>query len=684
MADIRCLVCDRLNDESAERCWFCHSLLPKATGPLTRQEREKLANFYKKQPLVKNTSPASEPAQTAENASPQPDAKDEIPDWLARIRKLKEEDEKPSTAEEKLPLKPPIEPPPVTAEEPEKAPPVETGIPDWLFNLRETATSTPPEKPESTHSKKPAIDESLAFRGSLRDDQYQPLGEEEVAALLSPLILQSSETPQGEDLAEDHAGQPAEQSQPEAPEPPIEQNPPFEEDIIHPMPMPEEIPPIELEEPATGETGLSLESVSSSPLNEEAPPFPSFLEELPDWLSKESPLTAVEKSNEPEANQAEKELEKAALPSWLTPFHKTEETAPVPPETTEGEFTEEGVLAGISGTLPGIEFKNRTINVHPFMPDLSVSATQQQNAQLFQRLLQPAAARIPAERVAKPHQRSEKILRIIITLLLLVGVITPFFAGSFNAVFPVLYPAEVVASLGVIQSLPVEKPVLIAAHFEAALAGELNWTAQAVLDHLVSRDVPIAITSTNVSGYAIVNQFVEQAAARQPSYTLAEKVFNLGYLPGGTIGMSALVNSPMAALPFTTDLQPVTDLPVLNTIQTLPEFGAVILLTDSPEIARTWIEQIDQLDSPISVIAVVSAQAAPLLQPYFDSSQINGYVSGLNGAVSYELLRLVPGQAFQRFGSFQMGLLLTAIILFIGGGIYYILGSVTTSAKGEG
>jgi hypothetical protein len=318
------------------------------------------------------------------------------------------------------------------------------------------------------------------------------------------------------------------------------------------------------------------------------------------------------------------------------------------------------------------------------MPDISVSATQQQNAQLFQRLLQPAGVRIPAERAAKPHHRSEKILRIFITLLLLMGVIAPFFAGSFNASFRCFTLLKWLPLCGVIQSLPVEKPVLIAAHFEAALAGELNWTAQSVLDHLVSRDVPIAITSTNVTGYAIVNQFVEQAATRQPSYTLAEKVFNLGYLPGGTIGMGALVNSPLAALPFTTNLQPVTDLPVLNTIRTLPEFGAVILLTDSPEIARTWIEQIDQLDTPVSVIAVVSAQAAPLLQPYFDSGQINGYVSGLNGAVSYELLRLVPGQAFQRFSSYQMGLLLTAIILFIGGVIYYILGSVTTSAKGEG
>ncbi|HOV07132.1 MAG TPA: hypothetical protein PLV27_07725 [Anaerolineaceae bacterium] len=682
MADIRCLVCDRLNDESAERCWFCHSMLPKATGPLTRHEREKLANFYKKQPLVKNPSPAAEPEKTDENTVPQTPSNEDIPDWLARIRKLKEEDQKSSIPEEPLPPEPQTDKPTSVTEEPEKPPSVETGIPDWLYNLRETAANTPAEPSEPTHSKKPAIDESLAFRGSLRDDEYQPLGEEEVAALLNPLILQPSEAPPVENVSADHM---EDQSQPEPPEHITVSNPPHEEDLIPSIPQLEEIPPIELEEPLAIERGESPEFASSPPIKEDLPPFPSFLEELPDWLSKESPLIEeAEKSTESEASQAEKELEKAALPSWLSPHHKEEGTAPVPPAAGAEEFTEEGVLAGISGTLPGIEIKDRALKIHPFMPDASVSAMQQQNAQLFQQLLQPAGTRLLAEKAAKPHHRGEKILRLVITLLLLLGVIYPFFAGSFTGVFPVLYPAEVVASLGVIQNLPAEKPVLIAAHFEAALAGELNWTAQSVLDHLVSRGVPIAITSTNVTGYAMVNQFVEQAAARQPTYALEEKVFNLGYLPGGTIGMGAIVNHPLAALPLTTNLQPVTDLPILNAIHSLSDYGSVILVTDSPEIARTWIEQINQLDAPVSVIAVVSAQAAPLLQPYFDSGQISGYVSGLNGALSYELLRLVPGQAFQRFSSYQIALLLTAVILFIGGMIYFILGSVTPSAKGGG
>jgi len=685
MADIRCLVCDRLNDESAERCWFCHSLLPKATGPLTRHEREKLANFYKKQPLVKNPSPASEPEKTDENTAPQTPSNEDIPDWLARIRKLKEEDQKSSTPEEPLPPKPQTEIPPSVTEETEKAPPVDTGIPDWLYNLRETAANPRAEPSGPTHSKKPAIDESLAFRGSLRDDEYQPLGEEEVAALLSPLQLQPSEAPPVENMSTDDTVQPEDQSQSEPPEYITLPNPLHEEELIQSIPQLEEIPPIEMEEPLPIETGEFPESASSPPMKEDLPPFPSFLEELPDWLSKESPLIEeAEKSTESEASQAEKELEKAALPSWLSPHPKEEGAAPVPPATGGEELPEEGVLAGISGTLPGIEIKDRAIKIHPFMPDVSVSATQQQNAQLFQQLLQPAGTRLLAEKAVKPHHRGEKILRLVITLLLLVGVVYPFFAGSFTGVFPVLYPAEVVASLGVIQNLPVEKPVLIAAHFEAALAGELNWTAQSVLDHLVSRDVPIAITSTNVTGYAMVNQFVEQAAARQPTYALEEKVFNLGYLPGGTIGMGALVNNPLAALPLTTNLQPVTDLPILNGIQTLSDYGSVILVTDSPEIARTWIEQINQLDAPVSVIAVVSAQAAPLLQPYFDSGQINGYVSGLNGALSYELLRLVPGKVFQRFSSYQIALLLTAVILFMGGMIYFILGSVIPSAKGEG
>jgi hypothetical protein len=267
------------------------------------------------------------------------------------------------------------------------------------------------------------------------------------------------------------------------------------------------------------------------------------------------------------------------------------------------------------------------------------------------------------------------------TILILLAVILPFFSRSFSGIIPVLYSSEVVDSLNLLQELPVDKPVLVAAHFEASLAGELSWTAQPVLEHLVSRGIPMALTSTNVIGFAILEEQVRQAAGENSGYVLEEKVVDLGYLPGGTIGLTSLVSDPLTALPFTTDLKPSREQSVIENVDSLSDFGALILLTDSPEIARSWVEQAGRADSPPPMIAVVSAQAAPLLQPYYDSGQINGYIAGLNGAVSYELLRSVPGQASTTFGSYQVTLLLVALIIFVGGAASLIISSVSVPKK---
>ena len=276
------------------------------------------------------------------------------------------------------------------------------------------------------------------------------------------------------------------------------------------------------------------------------------------------------------------------------------------------------------------------------------------------------------------------MVRLIVTILILLAVIMPIIAPGFSVIIPVLFPTEVVNTLGTVQALPTEKPVLIAAHFEAGLAGELDWAAQPVLKHLVTRGVPLTLTSTNVVGFAILQDMVTQAIGGDPEYARDQKVMDLGYLPGGAIGMGALVNNPLSTLPFTTDLQPVREHPAFVNLNALSDFGALIILTDNPEFARTWVEQVDGGEADLPLLAVVSAQAAPLLQPYFDSGQINGYVAGMSGALYYEMLTMRAGSATARFSAYQMSLLLVAVLIFAGGVVSLILAAPRAAKRKEG
>jgi len=663
MADIRCLICNRVNDSSAEHCWYCHTILPKPTGPLTQSERDKLVSLKNKIAAENNKVPEP-PVEETKKSPPADSAEEEVPEWLARIRQLKQAEEKDQSYR--------------------PSDWIDDEQPDWLVKLQQPAVEETPE-PADTGTpagkyKKPALDESLQIHNLPRETDES---EEYIASILSAITPAASVdrpgTPGGEleEFVVDGMDNQSAQIQP----PPAgsEDRDDLESDALS---AGEEIP-VDIEEPV-----LELEpAVNAEPAQEL--PFPLFVDNLPDWLSTEE--TAKESSIEGNLDAditageiPERKIEKAQLPGWLQSLrpggsHSIDKTetgsAPV--------MDDQGVLAGIAGTLQGANLSGRVIKPVDFTQELRVTAQQKKNADIFQSMLQAPDQPAMVVDDQKTTAPAEKFIRFMVTILVLLAVILPILTPGFSVIVPVLFPTEVVNTLGTIQALPAEKPVLLAAHFEAGLAGEIDWAAQPVLKHLVSSGIPLALTSTNVVGFAVLQDMVTQAIGNDPAYPRDTKVMDLGYLPGGAIGMGALVNDPLRTLPFTTDLQPVNESPVFGSVNSLSDFGALILLTDNPEFARIWVEQVDGGNAELPLLAVVSAQAAPLVQPYFASGQINGYVSGMSGALFYEVLTMRAGSAAARFNSYQLTLLLVAVLIFAGGMVSLILAAPHPAKKKE-
>ena len=67
------------------------------------------------------------------------------------------------------------------------------------------------------------------------------------------------------------------------------------------------------------------------------------------------------------------------------------------------------------------------------------------------------------------------------------------------------------------------------------------------------------------------------------------------------------------------------------------------------------------------MLMIVSAQAEPMLRPYFLSDQLNGLVVGLEGGVLYESAQGKPGQARMYWDSYGVAILATEILILIGG-----------------
>jgi hypothetical protein len=138
------------------------------------------------------------------------------------------------------------------------------------------------------------------------------------------------------------------------------------------------------------------------------------------------------------------------------------------------------------------------------------------------------------------------------------------------------------------------------------------------------------------------------------------------------------VQNPQAILP--NDLSAYSDptvdpfpwlQPPLSSVKDLSDFTMVVVLTEDPEVARTWIEQakpaLAAMGKPL--VMAVSAQAEPLVYPYYAGGerQVNGIVGGLAGAQALD--RLTGQQSFRGTNqdAFGAGILVGAIAILLGG-----------------
>ena len=93
-------------------------------------------------------------------------------------------------------------------------------------------------------------------------------------------------------------------------------------------------------------------------------------------------------------------------------------------------------------------------------------------------------------------------------------------------------------------------------------------------------------------------------------------------------------------------------------------------ITDNADAARSWIEQTQDLRGTMPFVVVSSAQSAPMIQPYYESRQVSGLISGLYGGSIFEQYNAGrPGTARRYWDAYSLGMLI-AMSLVLGGGFW--------------
>ena len=725
MSDIHCPVCDRLNDPSADHCWFCQAALHPTNAPQDDDSAAWLEGLRQGSDASNDKSSDKESTIPPDNDTPgssngsmeEPDQ--EIPEWLARIRSRKQSEEG-SSEEEETPaesaepagldwlheIQSENEP---SVPEPEKNDPAvpsdSENIPeqnsddDWLKKLESWNEDSVPAENEPAN-KPPADPKTRAlFTDPEPVDGQNNSTEDSPAPDSTPDWLRSfiDEGKTTSDIHEELASEPQQTNEPSSVEPEISQKINAEETA----PAPSDVQPDETQSVSKpGETSSGsdafeptepaednwlaaykklstdeqldsqvLPQVQENP--EEKAPFDD--KTLLQWMD-DSEAAAAPVESEPKKN-----LEPAALPGWLQALRPDRKSGsktagqvqPQALEPASSTIEENGPLAGIEGILQGEELSKYYSKPHTYNnSSLKISEGQLARSKILKNIAD--TSQWIEEETNKKTRSLGSIVRLITVVLILAAVLIPLLFTGIPHVTSSLYPEEVVKTFNTVNSLSVEKPVLIAADFDSSLYGELNWSMQPLVTQLMTRNIPIAFLSTNSVGATLMDQSLSQMIKKSSTYSAAQLV-DLGYLAGGSIGMQSLVQDIRTTLPYTSELKSPWSSSPLNTVKQLSDFGAVIIITENADTARYWIEQVKPSLGDIPMLVVISAQSAPLLQPYFDSSQINGYISGLNSAAAYEALNETPQSATNHLTSYQAVMILVALFILIGGIVSLIL-----------
>jgi hypothetical protein len=389
--------------------------------------------------------------------------------------------------------------------------------------------------------------------------------------------------------------------------------------------------------------------------------------DMPQWSVSQGFAESAGVAETPAAAQDNEPIAPADLPSWVQAMRPLE-SAVAPPELRPAGSPREtgGPLLGLQGVLPAIPGAfPPSGRPKPHAMKLEVSEQHRSQALLLEELLDAETRPLPLQ--GRAPTGGPRLLRWLIAAVLLaaLGIGLGYTSSSFR--FPTGVPTETNAAIQVVENLPADATVLAVFDYEPATAGEMEVAAASLMDHLLLLKHPrLALISTSPTGSVLAERFVSKTL-QERTYARGVQYADLGYLPGGLAGVQLFAQAPVDALPYGAATDRVWESPVLLGTTALSDFSAIIVLTDSHETGAVWIEQTTGRRGATPMIIIASAQAGPMLLPYYDSRQVQGLLFGINAAAAAENANGGrPGLVRRYWNAYNLGLYAAALLIALG------------------
>jgi len=378
------------------------------------------------------------------------------------------------------------------------------------------------------------------------------------------------------------------------------------------------------------------------------------LGDAPAWLSK---IRKV-KGPTPDAGQVGQDDKQGdSLLQWLVALEEGKEAIqPLPGKSVDedeeisGNFQQEDIqkpkrLAEDTKNVPLGE-KSK-----PSEPELDVNREEQIQANLFSSLVVDEGARRP---IREPNRRRPSWAFRLAAAVLLIGLISVSLYGGWPGERFVQDSPATGRLLEVIKAQTDFNSVLIVADYQAGFADEIHQIAKPVLGEALTPGMQVGLISTQPAGVLLSRRLLAELPGE-----LDLQINDLGYYPTALLGAYAASN-------FQNGEAFKNISPEIHNLQFTTDLDGVILLADSYEGARFWIEQLSAQNYELPLYLLVTAQAGPLLTPYQDSGQVAGMAAGISGADAADDLTTEEGIGLNLRAAYQMGTLLIAVMIIIG------------------
>jgi len=225
-----------------------------------------------------------------------------------------------------------------------------------------------------------------------------------------------------------------------------------------------------------------------------------------------------------------------------------------------------------------------------------------------------------------------------------------------------------------VESLPPGSIVYLAVDYGPSSQAELLPMHEALVYHMLKRDLRIIAGSVWESAPPVTDKAFEKVAAVLRKEGIEKKYgedyVNLGFKAGLDVAIAKIGSSIPETYPKDYRGAPVKELPIFEDVENFDQIGLLCNLSAGSPGARQWLQQV-QTRYNVRMVAGVTAVMAPDLYSFFQSKQLEGFLGGLVGAAEYEYLIERPGLGMAGMNVQSLSHFLILGFVIVGNIIYF-------------